>query len=119
MNPRLDSLKRSLQTATDLSLVLGEFLDLVESPGFLKLGRPRPAAELDDTLRRLIREKAEPLLVVRLEDEGFNHGSFHVGRRLGVLFSFDDLGMGLVALSRGKSGWTDLYRFSVAPCPGS
>lgn len=114
MNPRLASLKSHLKSARNLGPVLDEFLELVESPGFLDLGRPVPAPHFDAVLQALTRKPTDPVLVVRLDREGFTHGSFRVGRQIGIVFAFDDLRMGLVAFSAGDSGWTDLYRFTVS-----
>jgi hypothetical protein len=73
---------------------------------------------MEAALRVLTGRKVGPVLVVRHDDEGFTHGSFRVGPRIGILFSFDEIGEGLVALSGGPSGRTDLYRFSAALSTG-
>jgi len=118
MKARLASLKSHLQSATDLGPVLGEFLDLVESPGFFSAGRPKPAPRMQATLRALTGEKVGPVMVLRHDDEGFTHGSFNVGPRIGIIFSFDEIGKGLVALSGGASGQMDLFRFSATVAAG-
>lgn len=116
MDPRLASLKTHLHAATDFGPLFAEFLDLVESPGFLDRGRRVHAPALEAALQAVAGAPPDPLVTVRLDDEGFVHGSFLIGRRVGTVFAFDDPGKGLAALT-GAQGETLLYRFSVELAP--
>ena len=118
MPSHLETLKARLKSARKLGPVLDEFLKLTETPGFLERGRRVTAPDLDAVVRQLGGRLTAPLLAVRLDGEGFLHGSFAVEGRMGVVFSFDELQMGLVALSTVKSGWTDLYRFTLKRVAG-
>jgi hypothetical protein len=121
----LETLKEKLGSATNFSDVQTYFLDhFGENPAFMSLGEPTSHPLIEATLGAVATELfGEPvpvtgLRLVRLADEQFIHGGFTVRGRIGSVFYFEDIHVGLATLI-----WTltppetKFVRFSGRPLP--
>ncbi len=107
----VDQLKLTLVKSKDLSDIMTFFFDeLMAVPGFMAMGVP---CQGDATMNRIIgavetiyrqqfpgESAAKPhvLSLLRLKKYKFFHGSCIINGKLGALFFFEDLDMGLVSL---------------------
>jgi hypothetical protein len=120
---RLQELKTKLLHDKDLFPVWGFFLDhFGENPEFIELGEPDQDQFLESVVARATSQMfprdgmVYTLRLVRLADEQFIHGGVNVDGRVGGVFFFEDVHVGLVAVSdHYPSDETKMARFSCRP----
>ena len=120
---RLEELKRRLVHETDFMGVWGFFLDeFATDMAFIDLGE----AVRDETLEATIHHVAAQMFprpamaimirLIRLADRQFVHGNVNVDGRIGGLIFFEDIRVGLIAVSEHvPSDETKFARFSTMP----
>jgi hypothetical protein len=101
----LETLKQKLGSATDFGDVQSYFFDhFGEDPEFMALGEPATHPLIEATLATVSTQlfgKPVPvtgLRLVRLPEQQFIHGGFTVRGRVGSVFYFEDVQIGLAAL---------------------
>lgn len=118
---RLESLKKTLIAATNLGDALDEFYQYGEQDSnFFQLGSPVH----DSNLQALLNQTAQQtlnrsalmlsLVMVRIEDVGFVHGSFIYGEMMATFFYFDEEKTGLLTLGNQQTSQAFMTRFSPA-----
>ena len=120
---RLQELKKKLINDKDLLQIWGFFLDhLGENVAFLDLGEQVRHPFLEEILPRLGVQMFPQtatvceMRLVRLADQQFIHGSVTVGGRYGGVLFFEDVQVGLLAVSdHFPSDETKCARFSAKP----
>ncbi len=124
----LATLKDKLTTASNFSDPLTYFFDhFGDSPEFIALGDraddPFLEAVIDQVGQQLFRGKAarvDNLLLTRLPEHGFIHGGFTLNGRLGNLFYFEDVRLGLMAVVMSVApSDTKIMRFTGKPMPNN
>jgi hypothetical protein len=120
---RLQELKKKLINDKDLLPVWGFFLDhLGNDLAFMDLGEPVSHEFLEEVVPRLGAQMYPQAAVicqmrlVRLADQQFIHGSVNVDGRAGGVLFFEDVQIGLLAVSdHFPSDETKCARFSAKP----
>lgn len=121
--PRLQELQQKLRHDKDLAPVWDYFLThLAEDPAFIALGERFRDPFVESVVTEVGRQlygpggKVRGLLLSRLPDQAFIHGGFSVAGRVGAVFYFEDVGMGLVAVAENAPSTLMRYaRFSGHP----
>jgi hypothetical protein len=119
----LQELKKKLVNDKDLLPVWEFFLDhLGDDPAFIDLGEPVDHAFLQEVLPRLGAQMYPraamicQMRLVRLADQQFIHGAVNVDGRAGGVLFFEDVQVGLLAVSdHFPSDETKCARFSAKP----
>jgi hypothetical protein len=120
---RLQELKTKLIHDKDLLLVWGFFLDHFGNDlEFMELGAPVRHDFIESVVARSGLQMFPQdgmvctLQLVRLADQQFIHGGVNVAGRIGGVFFFEDVQVGLVAVSDHlPSDETKMARFSCQP----
>jgi hypothetical protein len=120
---RLQELKAKLIHDKDLLPVWGFFLDhFGEDLEFMELGEPVRHELIESVvaqtgLQMFPRDgMVSEVRLIRLADQQFIHGGVNVGGRAGGVFYFEDVQVGLVAVSdHFPSDETKMARFSCQP----
>lgn len=120
---RLEELKRQLVHTRDFREVWDFFLDeFATNPEFIELGEPYRHEEMELALAQIglqmfpSDQTATAIRLIRLEDQGFIHGNVNVDGRVGGVLYFEDIHVGLVAVSdHFPSDETKMARFSTRP----
>lgn len=118
---RLESLKKTLLSATNLGDALDEFYRYGEQDSnFFQLG----SSVHDSKLQALLNQTAQQtlgrsalmlsLVMVRIEDVGFVHGSFIYGEMMATFFYFEEEKTGLLTLGNQQTSQAFMARFSPA-----
>ncbi|WP_295385210.1 hypothetical protein [uncultured Thiodictyon sp.] len=123
---KIEQLKTLLVNAEDFSVIMNYFLDdLVPDPAFRAKGKPLKDKTIEQRFRgvlgilqeRLAIQSAGPaqmMAALWLKDFALAHGAFALGNRLGMVFYFRDLDMGLCALGALDGSMEVMFsRFSV------
>ncbi len=117
---RIATLRKKLAEATDFLELWEYFLThFAENPEFHELGRPAEASFLLEVIgelgSKLLNQQAiriSQLMLIEIPEASLFHGACLIEGRLAGLMFFQDLDMGLMALSE-ISGKTMLARFSI------
>jgi hypothetical protein len=124
----LETLKEKLGAATNFSDVQTYFLDhFGEDPAFMALGEATTHPLIEATLAAVVEQlfgKTVPvdnLRLVRLPEQQFIHGGFTARGRIGSVFYFEDIHLGLATLIWTLTpAETKFVRFSGRPLrPGT
>ena len=122
----LITLKEMLQTEDDFGNTLNYFFDLMEHDEIMDGGKRIK----DDTfLKQMIKEIGRRLLgktvipvnflLIGVPEYRFYHGGFMIEGRMGNIFYFRDIDMGMMALtSPGLKPPTHIMRFSITRIDG-
>ncbi|MCS6859692.1 MAG: hypothetical protein NZT92_05160 [Abditibacteriales bacterium] len=121
----LETLKKKLVTADDFMDVLRYFFDhFGENPDFIALGKPTRSETLEAVLQytgsRMLGKpvKVHNLLLIRLPEHGFIHGGFTADGKMGNVFYFEDIQMGLMSVVTSVvSGETKMARITLQAVP--
>jgi hypothetical protein len=119
----LDTLKVKMHTSKNLAEVWEYFMDnFGESEEFMQLGERAGSPVLEAILSEIAKQLfAKPvslnnLMLVRLEEQSFVHGGCTLGNKMGSLFYFEDIQVGLLTvLWSFTPSDTKLIRFSPRP----
>jgi len=119
----LQELQRKLRHDKDLAPVWDYFLThLAEAPAFMALGERSRDPFVESVVTEVSRQlygpsgKVHGLMLTRLPERAFIHGGFTVGGRIGAVFYFEEVGMGLVAVAENPPSTVMRYaRFSGHP----
>jgi hypothetical protein len=120
---RLQELKTKLIHDKDLFPVWGFFLDhFGEDPEFMELGEPVRHPFIESVVAQTSAQMFPQdgmigeLRLIRLADQQFIHGGVNVAGRVGGVIFFEDVQVGLVAVSdHFPSDETKMARFSCRP----
>jgi hypothetical protein len=103
---RLQNLKQKLVQAQDFSDVwefyMDEFTDHVE---FIEVGRPVSHPFLEAVIPKICQQlfgqdvTIANLLIISIPEHQFYHAPFQADRRIGGVFYFEDINVGLLAIS--------------------
>jgi|SRR5580704_8282443 hypothetical protein len=123
---KLATLKALLVEATDFGDVYDYFMDhFGASLEIVKAGEPYHDAVFVAALERIGGAVAgdrsarltQPFLL-RIPEQGFIHGVFAIGDRIGSVFYFEDIEKGLLGFGASDSeGPSELARFTLAAVP--
>jgi hypothetical protein len=119
----LDTLKEKMHTCKDLAEVWEYFMDnFGENDYFMKLGTRGSSPVLEAILSEIANQLfSKPvalsnLMLVHLPERSFFHGGCVLGNKMGSLFYFDDIQVGLLTvLWSFTPSDTKLIRFSPRP----
>ena len=116
----LGLLQQKLQHVTDYELALTYFLEeFAGDAGFIGQSQPHEAPHLLALLGRVATKalgtpaSVEHFHALRLAQFGFVHGSAIAGGRVVLFFYFEPLDTGLMALTPGLKGGTEVARFRL------
>jgi hypothetical protein len=103
---KFQELKRRLVEGTDFSETWEYYMDhFTDSPQFIEMGEPVHCEELNAIVRTTCQEmfsksaKVDTSLVIRIQEAKFFHGPIKVDKRLGGMMFFEDIEMGMIAIS--------------------
>jgi hypothetical protein len=121
----LATLKDRLLTARDFGDVLTYFLDhFGEDPGFIALGERCEHPFLEAVFTQVGGQlfgrpiRVSNVMLTRLAEEGFVHGTVQLEDRLGTVLYFEDIQKGLLSVVWSLSPTeTKLVRFTGRPLP--
>jgi hypothetical protein len=119
----LDELKRRLINEDDFRKVWEAFFDWMDANlEFMDLGRPVSDRQIEAVIAHVVPQmfpgdrSAIMLRLIRLADQKFVHGAVNVGKRAGGVLYFEDVNVGLLAVSeQPPSDETKFARFSTMP----
>jgi hypothetical protein len=119
----LQELKTRLINEADFKKVWEAFFDWMDANlEFMDLGKPVSDRQIEATVAHVVAQmlpgerSAVMLRLIRLADQKFVHGAVNVGRRAGGLIYFEDVNVGLLAVSeQPPSDETKFARFSTMP----
>jgi hypothetical protein len=121
----LVQLQKKLQHATDYELALTYFLEeFAGDKQFIDQCQPQEALPMLALLGRVAARavgrpvRIEDFHALRLPQFGFVHGSAQAGGRIVLFFYFEALDTGLMALTPGLKGGTEVARFRLEASPG-
>ncbi len=118
---RLEELKQILTSEKDLSKIWDFYMDhFADHPEFTDLGNPAKNKYLDTVVRKTCQEmfgnkiKITNSLLIKIAKYKFFHGPFQVDGRIGGVIYFEDINIGLLAVSADSSnnGMVKYSRFS-------
>jgi hypothetical protein len=120
---KLDELKRRLVHEKDFMETWNFFLDeFATDLDFIDLGEPTRDEAIETTIAHIAIQMFPrdgnkiQLLLIRLADRGFVHGNVIVAGRAGGMLYFEDVRVGLVAVSEmPPSDETKFARFTTVP----
>ena len=115
---RLQELKQKLTVETDLSHIWSFYMDhFADDPEFTELGEPADNQYLDAVLHKTCKHlfgraiKITDFLVIYIAEYRLFHGPFQVKGRIGGVIYFEDLKIGLLAVSADDPP-TDAVKYS-------
>ena len=115
---RLQELKQKLTNDADLSDIWLFYMDhFADHPEFTELGQPTYNEYLDGVLHKICQQifgraiKITDFLLIYIAKYHFFHGPFQVERRIGGVIYFQDIKIGLIAVS-ADSPPTDAVKYS-------
>jgi hypothetical protein len=104
---RLLELKQKLTSVADLSNIWLFYMDnFADHPEFTDLGEPTYNEYLDGVIQKTCEQmfgravKITDFLPIYIAEYGFFHAPFQIERRIGGVIYFDDLKIGLIAVSQ-------------------
>ncbi|MDY6899650.1 MAG: hypothetical protein SWZ49_16465 [Cyanobacteriota bacterium] len=118
---RLEELKQILTSEKDLSKIWDFYMDnFADHAEFTDLGHPAKNRYLDTVVRKTCQEmfgnkiKITNFLLIKIAKYKFFHGPFQVDGRIGGVIYFEDINIGLLAVSADSSnnGMVKYSRFS-------
>jgi hypothetical protein len=118
---RLEELKQVLTSEKDLSKIWDFYMDhFADHAEFTDLGHPAKNKYLDTVVRKTCQEmfgskiKITNSLLIKIAKYKFFHGPFQVDGRIGGVIFFEDINIGLLAVSEDNSnnGIVKYSRFS-------
>ncbi len=115
---RLKELKQKLTIETDLSQIWLFYMDhFADYPEFTQLGEPRSNQYLDSVIHKTCQQmfgrtvKITNFLPIYIAKYHLFHGPFQVERRIGGVIYFEDIKIGLIAVSADYPP-TDVVKYS-------
>lgn len=114
---RWQELKQKLTDEADLSTIWLFYMDhFADHPQFTDLGEPAHSEYLDAVIRTTCqqmfgRAKVHDFLSIYIAEHKFFHGPFQVERRIGGVIYFEDIKVGLIAVSADFPP-TDVVKYS-------
>lgn len=123
---RLDTLKTKLATGDNFSAIYDYFFThLGEEKGFLEYGKRVKKPELKAILQKfgelLFGEDAQVahLVIINTRKTKFYHGSCFINGRISGIFYFEDIGMGMAAITMAPvSDEVKYFRFTSTHIQG-
>ena len=122
---RLETLKQKLLESREFMEVWDYFMThFAEADGFMDLGENYSSPALEAILAQLAQQVVGPatpvsqMMLIRLPEERFVHGTAMLGRKLANLIYFEDIGVGLVGIVMSASGDNRVIRFTTGTNPG-
>jgi hypothetical protein len=119
---KLQELKRRLVHEKDFLKIWGFFLDeFATDLAFIELGEPIRDEALETTIAHVGLQmfpragNSIEVRLIRLADQQLLHGNVVVAGQVGGVLYFEDVRVGLVAVSESLSGETKFARFSTMP----
>ena len=118
---RLEELKQKLTSENDFSQIWNFYMDnFADHAEFTDLGHPAKNKYLDTVVRKTCQEmfgnkmKITDFLLIQIAKYKFFHGPFQVDGRIGGVIYFQDINIGLLAVSADFSlnGMVKYSRFS-------
>ena len=116
-------LQQLLQEATDFADIQEFFFDHIgEAPELTDVSTPVKAPLVEQALQAALNSmlvgpvKIRQLLLLAVLPHQFLHGGFFANGRVGTVFYFENIHMGLACISQ-RSGQTLMARFSTCPLP--
>lgn len=117
---KVETLKTVLSTGTEFGKVFHHFFDhLGADPGFLDAGKraknPRLKTIVREAVEKALNEKTEitNLMLIKMAKEKFYHGTCFLNGRMATVLYFEDLDMGMIAISMGlTTGQMSYIRFT-------
>lgn len=118
---RLEELKEKLTSENDFSKIWNFYMDnFADHAEFTDLGHPGKNKYLDTVVRKTCQEifghkiKITDFLLIKIAKYKFFHGPFQVDGRIGGVIYFQDINIGLLAVSADNSnnGMVKYSRFS-------
>lgn len=115
---RWKELKQKLTNEKDLDKIWLFYMDhFADHPEFTDLGQPAQNQYLNDVLFKTCQQmfgkkiKITDFLSIYIAEQKLYHGPFQVDRRIGGVFYFEDIKVGLIAVSADFPP-TDLVKYS-------
>lgn len=115
---RLQELKEKLTSEKDFSNIWNFYMDrFADHPEFTDLGNPAKNKYLDTVVRKTCQEmfgnkiKITNSLLIKIAKYKFFHGPFQVDGRIGGVIYFEDINIGLLAVSVDYPA-TDMVKYS-------
>jgi hypothetical protein len=103
---KISRLKQKISREADLDKIWSFYMDhFADHPKFTDLGEPAQNDYLDAVIHRICQQlfgkavKIDRFLLIHLENYQFFHGSFLVGGQIGGVIFFEDIKIGLFAMS--------------------
>jgi hypothetical protein len=103
---KFQELKRRLVEGTNFSETWEFYMDhFTDSPKFIEMGQPVHCEELNEIVRATCQEmfnksaKVDTSIVIHIPESKFFHGPIQVGKRMGGMMFFEDIEMGMIAVS--------------------
>ncbi|MBD2251550.1 hypothetical protein [Nostoc parmelioides] len=103
---RLQELKQKLTIEADLSAIWSFYMDsFVDDTEFIELGEPKYNEYLDAVIHKTCEQmfgrviKITDFLTIYIAQYGFFHAPFWAEKRIGGVIYFEDLKIGLIAVS--------------------
>ena len=123
---RLDTLKQKLLETRNFMEVWDYFMThFGEVDDFMALGETYVSRPLEGVLAQLAQQVVGPstpvsrMLLIRLPEQQFVHGTAMLGGRLANLIYFEDVGVGLVGIVMSPAtGENRVIRFTTGTKPG-
>jgi hypothetical protein len=120
----LETLKKKLVAAENFGDVLEYFFDhFGENPEFISLGKPTLHPMLEAVIQHTGSQimgkqvKVRNLMLVRLPEQKFIHGGFLMDGKVGNVFYFEEIQMGLMSVVTSLGGETKMARLKVQVVP--
>ena len=122
----LETLQQKLLESRDLMEVWDYFMThFGESDAFMALGETHASRPLERILAQLAHQvvahstPVNRVMLIRLPEQQFIHGTAMLGRKLANLIYFEDVGVGLVGIVLSSTtGENRLIRFTTGTKPG-
>lgn len=122
---RLETLKQQLLESRNFMEVWNYFMThFAEADGFMDLGDNYASPALEAVLAQLAQQVVGPstpvnqVMLIRLPEQQFVHGSAMLGRKLANLIYFEEIGVGFVGIVMSPSGDNRVVRFTTGTAPG-
>ncbi|MBD2435396.1 hypothetical protein [Nostoc sp. FACHB-110] len=115
---RFQELKQKLTLEADLSNIWLYYMDnFADHSEFIDLGAPTPNQYLDSIIHKTVEQifgraiKITNFLPIYIKEYNFFHAPFQVERRIGGVIYFEDIKVGLIAISVDYPS-TDVVKYS-------
>lgn len=115
---RLQELKQKLTLEADLSAIWSFYMDhFADDPKFIELGEPKYNEYLDAVIHKTVEQmfgraiKINGFFPIYIAQYSFFHAPFWVERRIGGVIYFEDIKIGLIAVSADYPP-TDVVKYS-------